>query len=158
MGTFLKILSSALVLVFIFCGISANATEYKNSKDWDNATGEYDGQFLYSGGLPPSFNCQVGEKRRLTIDERAVCQDSYYLPAMDNLFSSCYTFIMRNVEKEDKGVVRDIAKSTLKRRGGCPDNEEYMNMRFGIYDCISMEYEEGIRRLSIFSNVPAPIR
>lgn len=145
MQIFLKISSKILITYFLFFNVSVNATEYKDYDDWNKSSLEYIGQFPRSK-LSPSFQCRGS----LSKDEDLVCSDSYWLPGLDNMFSSYYTFLMKNVEKEDKGEVIRIAKKMLKKRGACPTNEEDLKTSYGISDCISFEYAQGIKNFLWF--------
>lgn len=155
-----------------------NSPSFKELQVWDNNTQEKVNSFygIYldylnclseNKLLNASFNC-YGNK--LSEHEKAICylenRGAYYNDNVqvtviaDNVYSEYYKYIYNNISKEDRKIIKDIAKIFLKDRYLCwgknelgqyavLDEEFYFN-KFSFIDCIDTKYSNVMKELTLF--------
>lgn len=126
MKKYLQILSSALVLVFIFCVGNAFALSLL--------------EVIYETNyIAPSFNCDADN---LSDDEWSICDQvggkvpgsRVMLAIADNFFSSYYNYAMANAQSADKAAIRKIARQMIKNRKGANQMTDKQCLITGCYE------------------------
>lgn len=142
MKRFFKILSKFLVCVWLFFSCM-NAQAFMTFDEWE--------VMMKDSSISPSLDCSRASFHREVF---LICYyDWYYLPAVDNLFSSYHKYIMNNVDESDKKRVQDIACNMITEREKC---QYYKGSSGKLYDydkimqCTVERYSDGINNLMKF--------
>lgn len=89
--------------------------------------------------LKPSFDCSKAREE----SEKYICDFKPHLIFMDNLFSSYYNIVLKNVPLEQKAEIKKIAKEAMKER----DKERrYAYEHSDIF--IFYNYKDGIKEIT----------
>lgn len=155
-----------------------NSPSFKKLQTWDNNTQEkidgFYGVYLdylnclsENKLLNASFNCY---SNKLTEHEKAICylenrgayfNDNVQVTVIaDNVYTEYYKYIYSNISKEDRKVIKEIAKNFLKDRDLCWGknelgeytvlDEESSFSRFPFIDCIDAKYSNVLNELTLF--------